>query len=424
MTRPIRAAALAILLASPTMPGAIQAAAFAQAQTDTATPAATQAPQTTPATPAPPVVPQPPANWPRATAEELLRYVDAVGAEGLDPAAYNADGLRAALAGSDEAALTLVANQIFLKLAGDLSGGSVRGTGRVDWHMPDAGLDAVGQQRLLDQVVRGGAVGATLDSLLPTHPQYAGLKQALANTDLADTARRDLIRTNMERWRWMPRNLGQRHVLVNVPAFTAALVDGGQVVTRHRAVVGARATPTPQLTARVTAVTMNPWWNVPQSIIQSQGGRFGPGYEVRRAGGTTTVRQPPGPRNALGRLKIEMPNQWAIYLHDTPSQALFGRPVRAFSHGCIRTQNVRDFAALLLEPTGQWDRATIDAAIDTGRTQSASLATPIPVYIAYFTAAATSDGNVVSYADIYGRDAPVRRALNQRSAATQQANAN
>ena len=213
--------------------------------------------------------PQPPANWRRDTAEELLRYVDAVGAEGLDPADYSPDALRAAIAGSDDAALTAVANRIFLKLAADLSGGSVRGTSRVDWHMPDAGLDAAGQQRLLDQVVRGGAVGATLDSLLPTHPQYAGLKRALANTAATDTARRDLIRTNMERWRWMPRSLGARHVLVNVPAFTAALVDGGRVVTRHRAVVGARSTPTPQLTATMTGMTMNPWWNVPQSIIRA-----------------------------------------------------------------------------------------------------------------------------------------------------------
>jgi murein L,D-transpeptidase YcbB/YkuD len=119
-----------------------------------------------------------------------------------------------------------------------------------------------------------------------------------------------------------------------------------------------------------------------------------------------------------------MPNDLAIYLHDTPSQALFGRAVRAFSHGCIRTQNVRDFAALLLEPTGQWDRSAIDDAVATGRNQQISLAAPVPVYIAYFTAAATTDGNVVSYADIYGRDAPVRQALNRTAAATTSASAN
>ena len=137
------------------------------------------------------------------------------------------------------------------------------------------------------------------------------------------------------------------------------------------------------------------------------------GYQVRREGGTLIVRQPPGPGNSLGRVKIEMPNDHAIYLHDTPAQGLFARPVRAFSHGCIRTQNVRDLAALLLAPTGEWDRAAIDRTIAAGETVSASLTEPVPVYIAYFTAAATTDGNIVTYADIYGRDGPVRQALNR-----------
>jgi L,D-transpeptidase YcbB len=401
MTRTLRLSALAILLASPTMPGAIQTAARAQAQ------AQTQAPAASPA-----LNPQPePPGWRREVARELLLYIEQVGQEGLDPSDYQPERLRAAIAG-DETALSQVATPIFLRLVTDLSGGSVRGRSRVDWHMTDPTLDAAAQQRLLAQVARGGGVGAALDSLLPTHPQYAGLKRALAATPESETARRDLIRTNMERWRWMPRTLGARHVLVNVPAFTAALVEDGRVLARHRAVVGKRTTPTPQLNATITAVTLNPWWNVPQSIIAENGGHFGAGYEVRRTAGGVSVRQPPGPRNALGRVKIEMPNQHAIYLHDTPSQALFGRPVRAFSHGCIRTQNVRDFAALLLAPTGEWDRAAIDRGIDTGRNQSVSLAAPVPVFIAYFTAAATSDGDVVSYTDVYGRDGPVRQALN------------
>lgn len=414
MIRPLRNGALAILLASPTMPGAIQAAALDQAQNQLSPAGGVPTP--------PPTLP----TWRVDTAQELLRYVQDVGGDGLNPAAYSPDRLSAVIATGNEAVISPVANQIFMQLASDLSGGSVRGRSRVDWHMPDTGLDSAGQQRLLAQVLRGGAVGATLDSLLPTHPQYAGLKLALANTPASDTARRDLIRTNMERWRWMPRNLGARHVLVNVPAFTAALIDNGQVTTRHRAVVGAVRTPTPQLAASITAVTINPWWNVPQSIIASQGGRFGAGYEVTRtAGGGMSVRQPPGPRNALGRVKIEMPNSLAIYLHDTPSQALFARAARAFSHGCIRTQNVRDFAALLLAPTGQWDRAAIDDAVNTGRNQSAPLARPVPVYIAYFTAAATSDGNIVTYADVYGRDAPVRQALNRAGGGdSQQASAN
>ncbi|HKR25331.1 MAG TPA: L,D-transpeptidase family protein [Allosphingosinicella sp.] len=405
MIRALRNSTLAILLASPTMPGAIQTAALAQGGPGSSASGGPVLVAPTPPAPAP--------VWRRETAEELLRYVEGVEAEGLDPSAYSLDRLRAVIATGNEAAITPVASQVFLRLAADLSGGSVRGRSRVDWHMPDVSLDAAGQQRLLAQVTRGGGVGAALDSLLPTHPQYAGLKRALANTPAEETARRDLIRANMERWRWLPRTLGPRHVLVNVPAFTAAIIDNGRVTTRHRAVVGARRTPTPQLSATITAVTLNPWWNVPQSIIRENGGRFGAGYDVTRTANGISVRQPPGPRNALGRLKIEMPNEHAIYLHDTPSQALFGRTVRAFSHGCIRTQNVRQFAAYLLEPTGGWDQGRIDDQIATGRNQSISLSQPIPVYIAYFTAAATSDGGIVTYNDVYGRDAPIRTALNR-----------
>jgi murein L,D-transpeptidase YcbB/YkuD len=403
MTKSFRLSALVVLLASPTMPGAIQTAAFAQVQAQAQPQLGNQS-----------LTSEPQAAWRAETARELLLYIERIGQEGLDPADYGPDRLRAAIAAGDEAQLTQVASPIFVKLVTDLSGGSVRGRSRVDWHMTDPTLDAAGQQRLLGQVTRGGGVGAALDALLPVHPQYAGLRRALAATPESDTARRDLIRTNMERWRWLPRSLGSRHVLVNVPAFTAALVDEGRVTARHRTVVGARRTPTPQLNATITAVTLNPWWNVPQSIIRENGGRFGGGYQVTRgAGGGISVRQPPGPRNALGRVKVEMQNEHAIYLHDTPSQSLFGRPVRAFSHGCIRTQNVRDFAALLLAPTGQWGRGQIDRTIETGRTQSARLAAPVPVYIAYFTAAATSDGDVVTYGDIYGRDAPIREALNR-----------
>jgi murein L,D-transpeptidase YcbB/YkuD len=393
MIKSLRNAALIVLLATPTMPGAIQAAALDQEQ--------------------PPAAPAPaPVNWRLNDARELLDYVQNIGVEGLTPAAYGPDRLAAAIETGDRAQVTPIATEIFLKLATDLSGGQVRGRSRVDWFMPDAGLNDEARQRLLTQVTSRGGVADALNGLLPTHPQYAGLKRALANTDPDDTARRDLIRTNMERWRWLPRDLGARHVLVNVPAFTAALIDDGRVTARHRTVVGAVRTPTPQLSATITAVTINPWWNVPQSIVRTTS--FGAGYQVTRgANGSVTVRQPPGPRNALGRLKIEMPNPHAIYLHDTPSQALFGRAVRAFSHGCIRTQNVRDFAALLLAPTGRWDRSQIDDAISTGRNQTTPLAQPVPVYIAYFTAAATNDGNIVTYNDIYGRDAPVRVALNR-----------
>ena len=395
MNKLFRLSALGMLLASATFSTAIQGAAPAQ------DPSAAQAP----------VAPLAAVSWTRAAAEALLAYVEGVGAEGLDPDSYAPERLRSAISSRDDAQIGAAAADTFLKLATDLSGGAVRGNARVDWHMTHNGLDAGAQRELMARAVSSGEIADALNGLLPVHPQYRGLKRALAQTPESETATRALIRTNLERWRWMPRGLGERHVIVNVPAFTAALVQDGRVVVRHRTVVGAVRTPTPQLNATIRAVTFNPWWHVPQSIIREMGGRFGADYEVTRNGNQISARQQPGPRNSLGRVKIEMPNDHAIYLHDTPAQALFSRPVRAFSHGCIRTQNVRDFAAQLLAPTGAWGRPRIDQAIAAGRTVSANLAQPIPVYIAYFTAAATDNGEIVRYNDVYGRDAPVKRAL-------------
>lgn len=399
MFKPLRLSALCVLLTSPTMPAVAQTAP-AQPQLGYQLQIPSQSPQ-----------------WNRAAAEDLITYVEAIGEEGLDPAAYDSAGLRDAIAANNEGALTEIATEIFLRLSSDLAGGQVRGADRVDWHMDGNDINGHEQQALLVRALADGRVSTALDSLLPTHPQYAGLRRALAITPAAEAAKRDLIRANMERWRWMPRTLGARHILVNVPAFTAAIVDNGQVTTRHRTVVGARRTPTPQLNAMVQGVTFNPWWTVPQSIIREMNGRFR-GYQVTRNGDMLTVRQPPGPANSLGRVKIEMPNDHAIYLHDTPAKALFSRDVRAFSHGCIRTQDVVGFAETLLASSPEWGRTAIDQAIAAGRTVTASVATPVPVYIAYFTAAATDEGQIVTYADIYGRDARIKQALNNRGAST------
>lgn len=393
MVNVLRPVLLGLLLASPTVPGSAQAPAAPQLPYQVEMPAPAPAPQ-----------------WRRIAAGELLAYVDGIGAEGLDPADYGPERLRAAIAGADDAALDRIATEIFLQLTRDLSNGHVPDADRRGWLMPPNPLNFHDQQAMLHRAMDGG-VFDVLQPLLPTHSQYLGLRRALAATPESDTATRDLIRANMERWRWMPRDLGRRHVIVNVPAFTAALVEDGRVTARHRVVVGTTRTPTPQLAATVTGVTFNPWWNVPQSIIPELGRMRG--YEVRRQDGRLIVRQPPGPRNALGRLKIEMPNPHAIFLHDTPAQHLFARDVRAFSHGCVRTQEVRDLAAALLAPDGGWDRAAIDREIGTGETQTVQLADPVPAYIAYFTAAATTAGEIVSYPDIYGRDAPVRQALNR-----------
>jgi murein L,D-transpeptidase YcbB/YkuD len=347
-------------------------------------------------------------KWSRDAARDLLAYVEHMGEEGLDPADYRPQALKAALEAKDQDALNAVASDVFLRLSADLALGHVRSDARIDWHTRDPDLDSARQFALMRKAIEDDSVGDTLSSLLPTHPQYAELKAVLAQT--TDQLKRDQIRLNLERWRWLPRDLGARYVIVNVPAFTVALVENGSVVARHRAVVGAPKTATPQLMATATGVIFNPWWEVPKSIAKEVRGKRG--YVTVPDGDGVRYRQPPGPSNALGRMKVVMPNNYAIYLHDTPSKSFFNRALRALSHGCIRTQDPLTFARLLLD-NPQWDKAAIDRAIAAGKTVQAQASTPTPVYIAYFTAAAAAGTtDLVSYKDVYGRDTPILAALN------------
>lgn len=349
-----------------------------------------------------------PRNWTVSAARELLTYIGRSHEEGLTPADYSPDVLQAALQAGNGDAINRAATDSFLKLSSDLALGNVPISARTEWHMKDPDLDGSQQFALLERAVRENNVRGVLDSLLPTHLQYAELKGVLANTQDAATAEK--ARVNLERWRWLPRELGPRYVIVNVPAYTVALVENGHVVARHRGVVGAVKTPTPSLSAVATGVIFNPWWEVPSSIAGEVRGKKGYVTVPNGAGGVR-YRQPPGPGNSLGRMKVVMPNNYAIYLHDTPSKALFARDARAFSHGCIRTQDALGFARVLLG-NPEWDQARINQVIASGKTVKADTSVPTPVYIAYFTAAAAKDGaGLVPYKDVYGRDAKVIAAL-------------
>jgi murein L,D-transpeptidase YcbB/YkuD len=360
-------------------------------------------------------------RWNAEAAQDLLAYVQRIGEEGLDPADYMPDALQAALSSGDQVALDTAATDVFLRVSSDLALGHVRGASRMDWHVGDQeDLTPSSQMELMQRAIQNRSVHDSLGSLLPTHPQYAELKALLHTAKTKEL--RDKARTNLDRWRWLPRDLGPRYVIVNVPAYTVALVENGQVVARHKAVVGAPKTATPQLTATATGVILNPWWEVPKSIEPEVRGKKGY-VAVKTPEGGKRYRQPPGPGNALGRMKVVMPNNYAIYLHDTPSKAAFKRDARALSHGCIRTENPLDFAALLLG-NPEWDRAAIDRAIASGKTVKADAAVPTPVYITYFTTAALANGEgIIPYADIYGRDAKVITALNDRTGTTQVASA-
>jgi L,D-transpeptidase YcbB len=257
-----------------------------------------------------------------------------------------------------------------------------------------------------------------LQSLLPTHPQYGFLKNALAMADKLDTAKVNRIRLNMDRWRWLPRDLGQKYIIVNVPAFYATLVENGETRWKQRAIAGATKTPTPQLSALATGVILNPWWEVPKSIEPEVRGKAGFVAVKGKDGKVQRWRQPPGPTNALGQMKMVMPNQWAIYLHDTNARSRFNSQVRALSHGCIRTQNIHDLAAELgSDDGGEWTRDKIDEVLASKKTVEAKFVKPVPVYIVYFSAAALNDGTIVDYKDLYKRDAKVLAALLDRKPA-------
>jgi murein L,D-transpeptidase YcbB/YkuD len=346
-------------------------------------------------------------HWSKQDGQDLLTFVEAIGGEGLNPDDYDPAGPRQALAGPD-AALDLVATATFLKVESDLAFGHIRGDARIDWHVHDDPQTPVDQQALLDRALSGHDVPDILRSLLPTHPQYAALKAALASAE--DKAMRDRIRLNLDRWRWLPRDLGEKYVIVNVPAYTVAIVADGQTLNRRRAVAGALKTPTPQLSALITGAIFNPWWEVPTSISHEVKGKKGY-VAVPMGDGGVRYRQPPGPHNALGRMKLVMGNPYAIYLHDTNAKNLFNAQARAYSHGCVRTEDAVGFAETLLQGT-DWDHEKIYGTVASGKTVQANLATPIPVYIVYFTIAATPDSpGYYSYKDMYGRDKPVVAAL-------------
>lgn len=362
--------------------------------------------------PAPP--PLPPAIWDAANALALVQYIKQIGVEGLNPKDYDPEGLASAIASGDVGLLSAAATQRFDWLSWDLAMGHVRRTARVDWWVADKDLDAEKQDALLRQALAGRNIAGALNGLLPTHPQYAALKAALQTTPASDTARRDRIRLNMDRWRWLPRDLGQKYIIVNVPGFHATLVQDGVNRWKQKAIAGKLSTPTPQLNATAVGVILNPWWEVPKSIEREAAGRRG-FVSLKLPDGRVRWRQPPGPTNALGRIKFVMPNSKAIYLHDTNARSRFNDQTRALSHGCIRTQHILDLATELLgDDGGTWTEERIQATLGSRKTVQANFVKPLPVYIVYFSSAALLDGRIVQYKDLYGRDAKAMAALNMK----------
>ncbi|MCY7339235.1 MAG: L,D-transpeptidase family protein [Sphingomonas bacterium] len=356
-----------------------------------------------------------PPQWQVEDAAQLLAFIGGIGREGLSPADYDPAGLEQAMRSGNPVLMSSAATDRFNKLASDFALGHVRNDARIDWHVTDNDLDGNRQRILLDQALAAHRIGDALIGLLPTHPQYGALRYALEVTPKTETAKINRIRLNMDRWRWLPRDLGSKYIIVNVPAYHATLVENGITRWKHRAIAGAIKTPTPQLNAMATGVILNPWWEVPTSISKEVAGKGGFVSVRGKDGKIQRWRQPPGPTNALGQMKFVMQNPYAIYLHDTNARSRFNSSVRALSHGCIRTEHIHDLAAELgSDDNGEWTRDKINTVLASKKTVEAKFVKPLPVYIVYFSSAALVDGKIVDYDDVYKRDTKVIAALLNR----------
>lgn len=246
------------------------------------------------------------------------------------------------------------------------------------------------------------------------------------------------IEANLERWRWLSSDLGERYIKVNIANFDLQVIEKDDMVFSTEVIVGLTTRKTPVFSSIMKYLVLNPDWTVPPTILNDDvipSVIDNPDYlaeknlKILRLDGTevdplsidwinilTTgfpyrVHQEPGPDNALGRVKFVFPNQYSVYIHDTPNHNLFGRTDRSFSSGCIRVNNPMDLAAWLMKDNPAWTPAQIKSVIDKGKEQIVNLATPIQVHIVYLTAWAGDDGLVYFRKDLYNRDQPLLVAL-------------
>ena len=378
---------------------------------------------------------------------------------GLEPASYGVDtferareesqtrfsGTRFPLEAVPE--LDTRMTYVYLRYAADLLGWtrSARQVHR-QWLTDSKKEDLAGR---LTAALESGRIRESLEALAPTHPQYKGLQAALAaerqtplradaSTGQAPGGQADVIRMNMERWRWAPRDLGDRYVLINVPAYVMQVMASDQPVLAMRVIVGEPDHQTPLFSDQMTYIVFSPYWNIPPQILRDEtlprvardpsflernnievvgtsGTPLDPNsidWSDELASKGVRFRQRPGSDNALGLVKFIFPNNFNVYLHDTPTDKLFFKEKRAFSHGCIRVEDPVALARYVLRDQPEWTDARIHDAMNARSERTVKLTQPIPVHIGYWTAWVEPDGKTVTYTDDpYGIDERHRRLL-------------
>jgi murein L,D-transpeptidase YcbB/YkuD len=362
----------------------------------------------------------------------VIRFLSRADDEGLDPDDYQISLAPTSASAARLAAMELATTAAVVRYARHVQFGRIASS-NVDRNT-QFGRRPFGVTQLLGELAARAAVKDVLGALSPPLPQYQALKARLAqwraeimsSTEVTSKPdRRPAVIANMERWRWFPRDLGSTNVIVNIPQFQLTFTQDGVAKFVARVVVGEPALPTPVLSASMTSITLNPTWNVPDQMVERE---FIPklaqdphlldrlGLKAdRRADGTLHVYQIPGDLSAVGRVRFNFPNKFLVYQHDTPDQNLFGRQVRAYSHGCIRVENALFYAGSLLSsehPGEQYPPERLYAIFGDNEIEF-KFPNPIPVHLTYQTAYVGDDGALVLLADIYGLDSRTLAALQE-----------
>ncbi|MGB5483221.1 MAG: L,D-transpeptidase family protein [Parasphingorhabdus sp.] len=340
--------------------------------------------------------------WTQSQISELRQLVDTRASDGLEncqitdfrqPNSATDPYRRSRLA-------SVAANELMMAYLEGCSPASARAKWRIK--SDDRHIDT--QQLLLTALVRNDLT-AYFDALRPRNPHYRALREAYAAE--VDEEKRATLAVNLERWRWMRLIMGEKYLLVNAASFEVTLWENDRKLETWPIIVGKTKSPTPIFEATVSGVILNPWWEIPASIAAEGIGSMVRNNPARaRSRGYVfqngRYRQRPGPGNALGQMKLVMPNPYSVYLHDTPNKKLFSEPVRTFSHGCIRVGGAIDLVKTLL--AGSATAEQVDDILASRKTTTLSTTKPFPVYVAYFTAEGSADGTVSYYPDIYDRD--------------------